>query len=354
MMMYGIAQQPVQHAIPVDSTYPVQLRFKIRDGQQVTVGVEYTWKPNSCSHCKVFGHTLAKCPKQVPRAVPSITPIGPNNDFVPRQARPAPDTILSNNVGNTWIPVGRRHVSLDSTVVGPGRVEVRVATVNTAAEIPVQEEGPNQQEIVPFMSNEVIAIGNRFNLLSDEYGEEEGHEEVNELDNPGVAPLTEVPKDFNLAIDQQILVQPHGITFSDMLSTELVNHGSLEIAIDCNSEVYQDVHDNFITQRPSEVSHEVNEEQDNDISIHEGIDEDPILCICEDDPDDPEIFTKEKLSQEENYNSGNDDPLSERDYFSDHEYKERSPITTDVVKSRGIAEGMVCRYSRKSYLHSKF
>ncbi|KAF9616045.1 hypothetical protein IFM89_028342 [Coptis chinensis] len=238
-------------AIPVDSTYPVQLRFKIRDGQQVTVGVEYTWKPNSCSHCKVFGHTLAKCPKQVPRAVPSITPIGPYNEFAPRQAMPAPITILSNNVGNTWIPVGRRHVTLDSTTVGPGRVEERVATVYTAVLIPVHDEVPNQQELVPFMSNEVIAIGNRFNLLSYENGEVEGQEEVNELDNPGGAPLTEVPKDFNLDIAQPISVQPQDITSSDMLSTELVNHGSLEIVLGCNSELFQDVHDNFITQRPS-------------------------------------------------------------------------------------------------------
>ncbi|KAF9615746.1 hypothetical protein IFM89_026203 [Coptis chinensis] len=37
----------------VDSLYPSQLSFDIGEGRIVTVGVEYTWKPNSCAHCKV-------------------------------------------------------------------------------------------------------------------------------------------------------------------------------------------------------------------------------------------------------------------------------------------------------------
>ncbi|KAF9626344.1 hypothetical protein IFM89_032193 [Coptis chinensis] len=60
--------------VPVDSQYPSTLTFDLGYEKIVTVGIEYTWKPNYWSYCKVFGHTTSKCPKQLPRAIPSVAP----------------------------------------------------------------------------------------------------------------------------------------------------------------------------------------------------------------------------------------------------------------------------------------
>ncbi|KAF5204428.1 hypothetical protein FRX31_005983 [Thalictrum thalictroides] len=51
--------------VKADTTFPTTLKFKLGEGIEATVGVEYTWKPQVCSHCKIFGHTTKNCVQQV-------------------------------------------------------------------------------------------------------------------------------------------------------------------------------------------------------------------------------------------------------------------------------------------------
>ncbi|PIA55374.1 hypothetical protein AQUCO_00800259v1 [Aquilegia coerulea] len=48
--------------VPADTTYPTTLRFDMGNGKIAVVGVEYSWKPQVCTHCKVFGHMTRNCP----------------------------------------------------------------------------------------------------------------------------------------------------------------------------------------------------------------------------------------------------------------------------------------------------
>ncbi|GKC29204.1 zinc knuckle CX2CX4HX4C containing protein [Tanacetum coccineum] len=58
-----------------------------------TIRVEYEWKPLKCSSCKVFGHVLDKCPKNIvldvmknlknPRQAARGVQVGPNVGFKP-------------------------------------------------------------------------------------------------------------------------------------------------------------------------------------------------------------------------------------------------------------------------------
>ncbi|KAF9613347.1 hypothetical protein IFM89_007076 [Coptis chinensis] len=61
------------------------------------------------------------------------------------------------------------------------------------------------------------------------------------------------------------------------------------------------------------------------------LEDDPIICNGDDDPNDTILFLKEKLSQEDENKLEPDSPLSEKEYFSDHAYKERSPSFADAV-----------------------
>lgn len=37
----------------------------IVEGESVTVQVEYQMMPPVCTHCKVFGHTTSRCPRNI-------------------------------------------------------------------------------------------------------------------------------------------------------------------------------------------------------------------------------------------------------------------------------------------------
>lgn len=41
---------------------PKDLYIQCENGDWITILVEYDWKPQVCTHCKVFGHTNAQCP----------------------------------------------------------------------------------------------------------------------------------------------------------------------------------------------------------------------------------------------------------------------------------------------------
>ncbi|KAF5193439.1 hypothetical protein FRX31_016973, partial [Thalictrum thalictroides] len=48
--------------VPAETTYPTTLRFDMGNGKIAVVGVEYSWKPQVCTHCKVFGDMTRSCP----------------------------------------------------------------------------------------------------------------------------------------------------------------------------------------------------------------------------------------------------------------------------------------------------
>lgn len=41
---------------------PKDFYIQCENGDWITILVEYDWKPQVCTHCKVFGHTNAQCP----------------------------------------------------------------------------------------------------------------------------------------------------------------------------------------------------------------------------------------------------------------------------------------------------
>ncbi|KAF5206107.1 Rna exonuclease [Thalictrum thalictroides] len=51
--------------IPISSKFPTSLKFKLGEDKIATIMVEYDWKPQICSHCVVFGHTIASCPNKI-------------------------------------------------------------------------------------------------------------------------------------------------------------------------------------------------------------------------------------------------------------------------------------------------
>ncbi|KAF9603515.1 hypothetical protein IFM89_036788 [Coptis chinensis] len=126
----------------VDSLYPTYLKFRL-GGKIVTVGVEYSWKPTSCTHYQIFGHNIAKCPKQIPRAVPSTprttNPPRTNSDTNSSQ-------VIATRVNSSvWQQVGPRSAS----IVNSTRVtEVAALTTQaTEASIPVHDALEETQAI---------------------------------------------------------------------------------------------------------------------------------------------------------------------------------------------------------------
>ncbi|GAV79507.1 DUF4283 domain-containing protein/zf-CCHC_4 domain-containing protein, partial [Cephalotus follicularis] len=47
------------------SPFPISILLDLDEGSTTVVGVEYPWKPQACSLCKVFDHTNKSCPKAV-------------------------------------------------------------------------------------------------------------------------------------------------------------------------------------------------------------------------------------------------------------------------------------------------
>lgn len=50
----------------VGSDFPLFFGVDTEYGETFEVRVEYSWRPLQCSHCNVFGHSSAKCPKHAP------------------------------------------------------------------------------------------------------------------------------------------------------------------------------------------------------------------------------------------------------------------------------------------------
>ncbi|GAV58143.1 DUF4283 domain-containing protein/zf-CCHC_4 domain-containing protein, partial [Cephalotus follicularis] len=49
------------------STFPDNIVLELEDGNTTNIGVEYPWRPASCTLCKVFDHSNKTCPKAARR-----------------------------------------------------------------------------------------------------------------------------------------------------------------------------------------------------------------------------------------------------------------------------------------------
>ncbi|GAV64176.1 DUF4283 domain-containing protein/zf-CCHC_4 domain-containing protein [Cephalotus follicularis] len=49
------------------STFPDNIILELEYGNTTTIGVEYPWRPASCTLCKVFDHSNKTCPRAVRR-----------------------------------------------------------------------------------------------------------------------------------------------------------------------------------------------------------------------------------------------------------------------------------------------
>ncbi|GAV92922.1 DUF4283 domain-containing protein/zf-CCHC_4 domain-containing protein [Cephalotus follicularis] len=108
-------RQSLTHArICVDmsasSSFPSSILLDLEDGISTVVGVEYPWKPQACSLCKVFDHANKSCPKAARR------------EWLPKavvEASRRPDD------AEGWITVKRKH-SQNMIAPVPAMDETRV------------------------------------------------------------------------------------------------------------------------------------------------------------------------------------------------------------------------------------
>lgn len=91
--------------------------MEFEDGEVITVGVEYTWKPQKCHHCMVFSHLAKACPKGY---------VKPKMGWVPRSSLNKDDgsgsgiqnEIVEANSSDDWTQVSNRNARKDGSLKG--------------------------------------------------------------------------------------------------------------------------------------------------------------------------------------------------------------------------------------------
>ncbi|KAF9604144.1 hypothetical protein IFM89_002819 [Coptis chinensis] len=131
------------------SKYPKSLNFKLRNGKELKIGVEYTWIPPTCSHCVKFGHNTNKCPHkpvnarpQIQATITAIPPVLTSNEIpvnVTRQEVTPPQTC--NATSNA--PEAIENMNPATTIIGTIQVNQPQAS-NTTSNTPqvVQNSHP--------------------------------------------------------------------------------------------------------------------------------------------------------------------------------------------------------------------
>ncbi|GAV92423.1 DUF4283 domain-containing protein/zf-CCHC_4 domain-containing protein, partial [Cephalotus follicularis] len=62
---YALSFARVCVEMDVASSFPHNITVEIGDGITIDIGVEYPWRPASCSLCRVFEHSNRNCPRAV-------------------------------------------------------------------------------------------------------------------------------------------------------------------------------------------------------------------------------------------------------------------------------------------------
>ncbi|XP_074283428.1 uncharacterized protein LOC141607978 [Silene latifolia] len=82
--------------VDVGQEFPDKLYFKDEKGQEVSILVEYEWKPTVCGACKGIGHTMDMCKK---RKIEVPAPKPPQKVWRPKPVvtnkQPVPDTVVN-------------------------------------------------------------------------------------------------------------------------------------------------------------------------------------------------------------------------------------------------------------------
>ncbi|GAV93032.1 DUF4283 domain-containing protein/zf-CCHC_4 domain-containing protein, partial [Cephalotus follicularis] len=81
------------------SPFPSSIALDLDDGSSTVVNVEYPWKPQACSLCKVFDHSNKSCPKAVRR------------EWLPK---PVVEACRKPEDAEGWITVKRKNPSVAS------------------------------------------------------------------------------------------------------------------------------------------------------------------------------------------------------------------------------------------------
>ncbi|GAV90240.1 DUF4283 domain-containing protein/zf-CCHC_4 domain-containing protein [Cephalotus follicularis] len=85
------------------SPFPISILLDLDEGSTTVVGVEYPWKPQACSLCKVFDHTNKTCPKAV------------RKEWLPK---PVVEACRKPEDAEGWITVKRKKTQAE-VVTGP-------------------------------------------------------------------------------------------------------------------------------------------------------------------------------------------------------------------------------------------
>nr|GEZ34868.1 zinc knuckle CX2CX4HX4C [Tanacetum cinerariifolium] len=89
----------------------IDVLYKNKDnGEQFVkkVRVEYDWKPPSCSHCKVFGHSDSKCPSSEPKKL-AHEEVKDGEGFINVGRKKRYDNGEKRNMQNNNKPVEKKH-----------------------------------------------------------------------------------------------------------------------------------------------------------------------------------------------------------------------------------------------------
>ncbi|GAV85207.1 DUF4283 domain-containing protein/zf-CCHC_4 domain-containing protein, partial [Cephalotus follicularis] len=139
------------------SAFPDNIVLELDDGTTTTIGVEYPWRPASCTLCKVFDHSNKTCPKAARR------------EWMPKPvvlAQRKPDD------AEGWITVKRKGSNQDQ------------AQEHNSLELPPlgEELGPGkevlkQAPITPVKKPPGVLVHNTFTAVGDAPGGVEGTED---------------------------------------------------------------------------------------------------------------------------------------------------------------------------------
>ncbi|GAV92833.1 DUF4283 domain-containing protein [Cephalotus follicularis] len=119
------------------SSFPSTILLDLGEGGDTVVGVEYPWKPQACSLCKVFDHANKSCPRAVRR------------EWLPK---PVVEACQKPEDAEGWITIKKKNIPTrimpEPTAVG-NLVPVACAEPNQAPKMPAKGgEGSHSKEMI--------------------------------------------------------------------------------------------------------------------------------------------------------------------------------------------------------------
>ena len=102
--------------VDVNCTFPKSALLDLGNGKYSTIRIEYPWVPQNCTHCKIFGHSHAKC-----QGVKDMVDTGKTTGMDHIDMRPTQDFV--DNADST--PTGRAvkaAENIECLITSPGKV----------------------------------------------------------------------------------------------------------------------------------------------------------------------------------------------------------------------------------------